>query len=98
MSVVLETSIGDLVIDLYTDERPNCKSKVISILHFGLLSKLFWICVFFSFYSFVGCKNFLKLCKMKYYHYNLFNNIQKNYIAQTGDPTGTGRGGESIFK
>lgn len=25
MSVVIETSIGDLVIDLYTEERPNCK-------------------------------------------------------------------------
>lgn len=24
MSVVIETSIGDLVIDLYTDERPTC--------------------------------------------------------------------------
>jgi hypothetical protein len=24
MSVVIETSVGDLVIDLYTDERPNC--------------------------------------------------------------------------
>ena len=32
MSVVLETSIGDLVIDLYTDERPNC-NKVIHILN-----------------------------------------------------------------
>jgi peptidyl-prolyl cis-trans isomerase-like 4 len=27
----------------------------------------------------------------------LIHNIQQNYIAQTGDPTGSGRGGESIF-
>ncbi len=27
----------------------------------------------------------------------LFHNIQKNYIVQTGDPTGNGRGGESVF-
>jgi len=25
MSVVIETSIGDLVIDLYCDERPSCR-------------------------------------------------------------------------
>jgi len=28
---------------------------------------------------------------------NLFHTIQADFIAQTGDPTGTGRGGESIF-
>jgi peptidyl-prolyl cis-trans isomerase-like 4 len=28
---------------------------------------------------------------------NLISNLKKNYVAQTGDPTGTGRGGESIF-
>ena len=27
MSVVLETSIGDIVIDLYIDERPTCKNN-----------------------------------------------------------------------
>ena len=28
MSVVIETSIGDFVVDLYTDERPTCKFKI----------------------------------------------------------------------
>lgn len=28
MSVVIETSIGDFVIDLYIDERPTCKFKM----------------------------------------------------------------------
>lgn len=27
----------------------------------------------------------------------LFHKIEQNFIAQTGDPTGTGRGGESVF-
>lgn len=27
----------------------------------------------------------------------LFYNIQQNYIVQTGDPSGTGKGGNSIF-
>ncbi|XP_043466755.1 peptidyl-prolyl cis-trans isomerase-like 4 [Leptopilina heterotoma] len=43
------------------------------------------------------CKNFLKLCKMKYYNWNLFHSVQSNFIAQTGDPTSTGTGGESVY-
>ncbi|XP_002965848.2 peptidyl-prolyl cis-trans isomerase CYP59 [Selaginella moellendorffii] len=46
----------------------------------------------------ITCKNFLKLCKIKYYNNCLFHSVQKDFIAQTGDPTGTGRGGDSIYK
>ncbi|XP_072851594.1 peptidyl-prolyl cis-trans isomerase-like 4 isoform X1 [Pogona vitticeps] len=67
MAVLLETTLGDLVVDLYTEERPR------------------------------ACLNFLKLCKIKYYNYCLIHNIQRDFIIQTGDPQGTGRGGESIF-
>uniref|UniRef100_A0A8C5JHA2 Peptidyl-prolyl cis-trans isomerase n=1 Tax=Junco hyemalis TaxID=40217 RepID=A0A8C5JHA2_JUNHY len=67
MAVLLETTVGDLVIDLYTEERPR------------------------------ACLNFLKLCKVKYYNYCLIYNVQRDFIIQTGDPTGTGHGGESIF-
>jgi peptidyl-prolyl cis-trans isomerase-like 4 len=28
----------------------------------------------------------------------LFHSVQKDFIAQTGDPTGTGSGGDSIYK
>lgn len=59
--------MGDIVIDLYTEERPR------------------------------ACLNFLKLCKIKYYNYCLVHNVQRDFIMQTGDPLGTGRGGESIF-
>eukprot|EP00057_Strongylocentrotus_purpuratus_P028236 XP_011682710.1 PREDICTED: peptidyl-prolyl cis-trans isomerase-like 4 [Strongylocentrotus purpuratus] len=41
--------------------------------------------------------NFLKLCKIKYFNFNLIHSIQRNFMAQTGDPTGTGKGGASIF-
>lgn len=34
---------------------------------------------------------------MKYYNNCIFHNVQQNFIAQTGDPTGTGRGGDSIW-
>uniref|UniRef100_A0A671L5R9 Peptidyl-prolyl cis-trans isomerase n=1 Tax=Sinocyclocheilus anshuiensis TaxID=1608454 RepID=A0A671L5R9_9TELE len=67
MAVLLETTLGDIVIDLYTEERPKASL------------------------------NFLKLCKIKYYNYCLIHNVQRDFIIQTGDPTGTGRGGESVF-
>ncbi|XP_069139392.1 peptidyl-prolyl cis-trans isomerase-like 4 isoform X2 [Argopecten irradians] len=44
----------------------------------------------------MGCKNFLKLCKVKYYNFSLFHSVQRNLVAQTGDPSGTGKGGESV--
>ena len=67
MAVLLETSLGDIVIDLYLDERPKTTL------------------------------NFLKLCKSKYYNHCIFHNVSRDYIIQTGDPTGTGKGGSSIF-
>ncbi|CAH1225273.1 PPIL4 [Branchiostoma lanceolatum] len=67
MAVILETTLGDLTVDLFTEERPRT------------------------------CLNFLKLCKTKYYNFCLFHSVQRNFMVQTGDPTGKGRGGESIF-
>jgi len=67
MSVVIETTQGDITVDLFLKQRPKT------------------------------CLNFLKLCKLKAYNMNLFHTVQADFIAQTGDPTGTGRGGESIF-
>ncbi|XP_002136956.3 peptidyl-prolyl cis-trans isomerase sig-7 [Drosophila pseudoobscura] len=67
MSVVIETTLGDLTVDLFTTERP------------------------------IACLNFLKLCRLKYYNYNLFHTVQQGFIAQTGDPSGAGDGGSSIW-
>jgi len=44
-----------------------------------------------------ACLNFLKLCKLKYYNNCLFFRVQKDYIAQTGDPKNNGSGGVSVF-
>lgn len=41
--------------------------------------------------------NFLKLCKIKYYNYNLIFEIKKNCAFRTGDPLNIGKGGESIY-
>ena len=57
MSVLLETSLGDVVIDLYCEEAPK------------------------------ACENFLKLCKVKFYNNCLFYNVQKDYLAEAGDPS-----------
>lgn len=67
MSVVIETTLGDITVDLYVSQRPQI------------------------------CKNFLKLCALKYYNGSLFHFVQTDFIAQTGDPTGTGKGGESVW-
>ncbi|XP_045476969.1 peptidyl-prolyl cis-trans isomerase sig-7 isoform X2 [Harmonia axyridis] len=67
MSVVIETTLGDITVDLFLKQRPR------------------------------ACQNFLKLCKIKYYNWNLFHTVSKGFIAQTGDPTGSRNGGESIY-
>jgi peptidyl-prolyl cis-trans isomerase-like 4 len=66
MSVLIETSLGDVVVDLFVSRCP------------------------------LASKNFLKLCKAKYYNGVLFFSVKKDFIAQTGDPTGTGTGGVSF--
>jgi cyclophilin family peptidyl-prolyl cis-trans isomerase len=38
------------------------------------------------------------LNRMKYYNNCIFFNVQKDFIIQSGDPTGTGKGGDSVFK
>ncbi|CAN6455491.1 unnamed protein product [Victoria cruziana] len=67
MSVLVVTSLGDIVIDLFTDRCP------------------------------LTTKNFLKLCRIKYYNGCLFHTVQKDFTAQTGDPSGKGTGGDSVY-
>lgn len=63
MSVIIETSLGDLEIDLYTDQCPK------------------------------ATENFLKLAKGKYYNDLRFFEVHKNFLAKTGDPSHSGKGG-----
>ncbi|KAF5204787.1 Peptidyl-prolyl cis-trans isomerase cyp57 [Thalictrum thalictroides] len=42
-------------------------------------------------------RNFVQLCLEGYYDNNIFHRIIKSFLVQTGDPTGTGTGGESIY-
>ncbi len=43
-------------------------------------------------------ENFLGLAKAKYYEGTTFHRVIKKFMIQGGDPTGTGSGGESIWK
>ncbi|KAN0076815.1 Cyclophilin-like domain containing protein [Tylopilus felleus] len=66
-SVVLETNMGDIQLELYWDHAPKT------------------------------CKNFTELTKKGYYNGVLFHRIIADFMIQSGDPTGTGRGGTSIY-
>ncbi|CAD7960734.1 unnamed protein product [Amoebophrya sp. A25] len=65
MSVLLETSLGDIVVDLYHEECP------------------------------LAARNFVKLCKSKFYNNCLFDKVEKGHLAFCGDPHRDG--GESIW-
>ncbi|XP_068125535.1 peptidyl-prolyl cis-trans isomerase-like 1 [Hyperolius riggenbachi] len=43
------------------------------------------------------CKNFAELARRGYYNGTKFHRIIKDFMVQGGDPTGTGRGGGSIY-
>ncbi|PSC74703.1 peptidyl-prolyl cis-trans isomerase CYP65 [Micractinium conductrix] len=43
------------------------------------------------------CENFLALAESGYYDNTVFHRSIKNFMIQGGDPTGTGKGGESVF-
>lgn len=56
MSVIIETSLGDITVDLYCDACP------------------------------LAARNFLKLCKAKFYNYCIFHNVRQGHAA-TGTVT-----------
>jgi peptidyl-prolyl cis-trans isomerase-like 1 len=44
-----------------------------------------------------SCHNFVELARTGYYNNCVFHRIIKDFMIQGGDPTGTGRGGDSIY-
>jgi peptidyl-prolyl cis-trans isomerase SDCCAG10 len=68
--VVLETTFGDIDIELFGNECP------------------------------LACRAFVRLCVDGYYEQNVFHRILKDFMVQTGDKSGSGRGSgvEKKFK
>uniref|UniRef100_A0A915Q8C6 RING-type E3 ubiquitin-protein ligase PPIL2 n=1 Tax=Setaria digitata TaxID=48799 RepID=A0A915Q8C6_9BILA len=44
-----------------------------------------------------ACENFITHCKNGYYNSTRFHRVIRNFMMQGGDPTGTGKGGDSIW-
>ena len=65
--VVLQTSNGDIVLEMYPDIAP------------------------------LAVENFVTHVKNGYYDGLIFHRVIDKFMIQGGDPTGTGRGGESIW-
>jgi peptidyl-prolyl cis-trans isomerase-like 4 len=89
MSVLLETSAGDIVIDLLTDYAPKeCQKCVHHLFTVRSIADR-------------GHHSFLKLCKLKYYNFSPIHSIQQNFSFQTGDPLGPNSansdGGSSVW-
>ncbi|GKT42696.1 peptidyl-prolyl cis-trans isomerase-like 1 [Colletotrichum spaethianum] len=66
-NVALETSMGTIILELYTAHAPKT------------------------------CTNFSTLASRGYYNDTIIHRIIPNFMVQAGDPTGTGRGGTSIY-
>jgi len=77
--------------DIYVTE-PTTKGKVIIHTSLGPLDVELWAKEVPR-----ACRNFVQLCLEGYYNNTIFHRVEKNFIAQGGDPTGTGSGGESVY-
>ncbi|KAH9821116.1 cyclophilin-like domain-containing protein [Melampsora americana] len=70
----------------------NSRSAVVLETTMGLIElELYWD------HTPKTCKNFSELAKRGYYNGTIFHRVIADFMAQGGDPTGTGRGGKSIY-
>jgi cyclophilin family peptidyl-prolyl cis-trans isomerase len=134
MSVIIETSKGDLVVDVFVDDCPKAAANFLKWVQkcraMGrgvpqLCTRLCGAGREEQCAARHGCRGqaqlrtstycrlvreltlalppslfpcpLHRLCKLKYYNNCLFYNVQHNFIAQSGDPTNTGKGGESVW-
>ncbi|XP_076030911.1 RING-type E3 ubiquitin-protein ligase PPIL2 [Oratosquilla oratoria] len=44
-----------------------------------------------------ACENFIRLCSKGYYNGTIFHRSIRHFMIQGGDPTGTGKGGDSFW-
>lgn len=77
--------------EIYNQE-PATSGKVQIITNYGQLDIELWCDE-----SPKASKNFIQLCMEGYYDGTIFHRIIKDFMIQGGDPTGTGKGGESVY-
>ncbi|ETN01154.1 hypothetical protein PPTG_17577 [Phytophthora nicotianae INRA-310] len=77
--------------NIYITE-PNTEGKVLLHTSFGDLDVELW-----PQQAPKACRNFVQLCLEGYYDQTIFHRIIAGFMVQGGDPTGTGKGGESIY-
>lgn len=77
--------------NIYITEPPTC-GKVLLKTSFGDVDIELW-----SKEAPLACKNFVQLCLEGYFDGCPIHRIIKGFMVQTGDPSGTGTGGESVW-
>lgn len=84
--VTLHTTLGDITIALFKDQTPKVSFNGIAPRHYQQqLTRS------------QTCENFATLAATGKYDNVIFHRIIKGFMIQGGDPTGTGRGGSSIW-
>lgn len=86
-NVLLETTMGPIVVELYTEHAPKVASSPSIQSSEPQLTNT----------PNQTCQNFATLASRNYYNNTVFHRIIPNFMIQGGDPTGTGRGGASIY-
>lgn len=71
---------------------PQTSGKIILVTNYGNIDIELWTKEVPR-----ACRNFIQLCMEGYYDKCFFFRIIKGFMIQTGDPTNTGSGGESIW-
>ncbi|XP_078107434.1 peptidyl-prolyl cis-trans isomerase-like 3 isoform X2 [Sander vitreus] len=92
MAVTFQTDLGEIKIELFCERAPkSCEVSQLA-LQLALHAPPLWLLV-----SVLSERNFLALCASGFYNGCVFHRNIKGFMVQTGDPTGTGKGGTSIW-
>lgn len=87
-------SKGSITVELYNNHAPKVRKILATYSKSSCLSLL---PIYTNSLSLKTCNNFSTLAQRGYYNDVTFHRIIPNFMLQTGDPTGTGRGGASIY-